>query len=389
MKLLEYEGKALLARHGVPVARGALWPQVPESDTGWMLKAQVLAGGRGKRGGIVSADSRDALDRHAARLQGSRLGDEPVHAVYLEQRLPIDREYYLAALVDRDRGCVAVMASAAGGMEIEQAPPSEIARIEVDPLIGLAEFQVQHLRRSLSLDAPLAAEFARIVRKTVETLIDEDAELVEINPLILTADGQLLAADAKVILDDDAVFRHPDRPGPVAWSTDSPFMKRCRELGVIGVDSRIGVPAPQRPTVALLGNGAGLTMATYDQIALAGVGVAGAIELHGALARGVAHTAEVISALFLLQADVVFINAFYQLRSTDALAQAVLQALGAPGAPSRERVVVRMRGVRQEASQKLLQEGGCFYTPSLSEATARVLALVAAMSREAAPWRSS
>lgn len=384
MKLLEYEGKALLARHGVPVAPGALWPQVPESDTGWMIKAQVLAGGRGKRGGIVGANSREDLERLAATMHGSRLGDEPVHAVYLEQKLRIVKEYYLAALVDRDRGRVSVIASAAGGVDIEQVPGSQIAQVEVDPLIGLAEFQVQHLRRSLALQDAAGGEFAQIVRNVVATLIEEDAELVEINPLILTVEGGLLAADAKVVLDDDAVFRHPDRPGPVAWSTDSTFMQRCRGLGVIGVDSRICVPAPTRPSVALLGNGAGLTMATYDQIALSGVGVAGAIELHGALARGVAHTAEVISALFLLEADVVFINAFYQLRSTDALAQALLQALGAPSAPSRDRVVVRMRGVNQETSKKLLEEGGCFYTPSLSDATSRVLSLVDALSKEVA-----
>jgi len=221
------------------------------------------------------------------------------------------------------------------------------------------------------------------VRNTLTTPVQEDAELVEINPLVCTTEGQLVAADAKVVLDDDAMFRHPSRPVPAAWSADSRFMQRCRELAVIGVDSRATCQPSRRPSVALLGNGAGLTMATYDQIALSGVGVAGAIELHGALARGVEHTAEVIRTLFLLEADVVFINAFYQLRSTHALAQALLQSLLSPGAPSRDSVVVRMRGVQQEISQKMMEEGGCFYTPSLSEATARVLAIVDAKSRKA------
>jgi succinyl-CoA synthetase beta subunit len=376
MKLLEHEGKALLARHGMPVAAGALWPQVPPSETGWMVKAQVLAGGRGKRGGIAAAASRAEVEQHAARLQGARLGSDPVHAVLVEERLSVAKELYLAAYVDRDAGRCAVMASASGGVDIEQVPRARIATVEIDPLIGLAEFQVQHLRRALALQGEPAAQFARIVRSAVETLVHEDAELVEVNPLILTNDDRLVAADAKVVLDDDAVFRHPDRPVPVAWTSDSAFMQRCRELDVIGVDNRGRVPAPARPSVALLGNGAGLTMATYDQVALSGAGVAGAIELHGALARGVAHTAEVISALFLLEADVYFINAFYQLRSTDALAQALLQALDRPGASPRERVVARMRGVKQETSQKLLQEGGCFFTSSLAEATGRVLALV-------------
>ena len=369
MKLLEYEGKALLARHGIPVAAGALWPQVPESASGWVVKAQVLAGGRGKRGGILMAPSRQDLESSAGKLHGGKLGDEPVHAVYIEPKLDIAQEYYLAALVNRDLGRVTVVASAAGGVDIEQVPAEKVFSVDVDPLIGLADFQVQYLKRALGLQE----EFEAIVRGVVDTLVAEDAELVEVNPLVRTGDGRLVAADAKVVLDDDAVHRHPARGTPIAWTTDSKFMQRCRELHVIGVDNRAALKGGK--SVSLLGNGAGLTMATYDQVALSGVGVAGAIELHGALARGVAHTAEVIRALFMLEADVVFINAFYQLRSTDALAEALLKALESRGAPARERVVTRMRGVKQETSQRMLEAAGLYYTPSLSAATARVLAL--------------
>jgi succinyl-CoA synthetase beta subunit len=387
MKLLEYEGKALLAAHGVPIAPGALWPEVPPSDAGWVVKAQVLAGGRGKRGGILAATDRAALERQAATLMGAKLGDEPIHGVYVERKLEIAHEYYLAAFVNREIGRVTVMASAAGGVDIEQVPKAQIASVGVDPLIGLADFQVQRLKRALALEPELGRRFEALVRKTVETLIEEDAELVEINPVVETSGGELVAADAKIVLDDDAVSRHPARAHPVAWSSDSKFMQRCRELEVIGVDNRSRVPPPARPTVSLLGNGAGLTMATYDQIALSGVSVAGAIELHGALSRGVAHTAEVIGALFMLEADVVFINAFYQLRSTDALAEALVQALGMPGAPSLDRVVVRMRGVKQQASQKIVEDAGCFYTASLSAATDRVLALARDAAKAGEPTR--
>lgn len=387
MKLLEYEGKALLSKHHVPVPAGALWPQCPPSDTGWVVKAQVLAGGRGKRGGILMAGQRGDVEQKAALLQGAKLGDEPVHAVYIEQKLEIQHEYYLAAFVNRDQGQVTLIASAAGGVDIEQVPKSDIVGVDVDPLIGLAGFQIQRLKRALALEPGLEPQFEALVKGLYETLVDEDAELAEINPLVSTRSGQMLAADAKIVLDDDAVFRHPSRSAPIAWSTDSAFMQRCRQLGVIGVDNRDGVSPPARPTVAILGNGAGLTMATYDQISLAGVGVAGAIELHGALARGVAHTADVIGALFMLDADVYFINAFYQLRSTDALAQALTQALDVPHAPGRERVVVRMRGVNQHASQQIVESAGCFYSPSLRTATERVLALVdsIARGREGAP----
>jgi len=375
VKLLEYEGKSLLAAHGVPIPAGRLWPDAPQSSAGWVVKAQVLAGGRGKRGGVLSASNRDELAHLAGRLHGGRLGNEPIHAVYVEERLTIAQELYLAAFVNRDLGRITVIGSAAGGVDIEQVPSERIVRFDIDPLIGLAAFQVRQLKRGLSIEDSQATEFEAIVMGVVATLIGEDAELVEVNPLVQTVDGRLIAADAKVVLDDDAVSRHPARSGPVAWATDSAFMQRCRALGAIGVDNRERIPAPARPSVGVLSNGAGLTMATYDQMVLSGLGVAGAIELHGALARGVDHTADVIGALFMLEADFYFINAFYQLRSTDALAEALVKALDRPGAPRREQVVVRMRGVNQQNSQRIVEGARCYYTPSLAEATQRVLAM--------------
>jgi succinyl-CoA synthetase beta subunit len=375
MKLLEYEGKALLAKHQVPIPVGALWPEVPQSETGWVIKAQVLSSGRGKKGGILAVGGRSEVQRKAAQLKSAKIGAEPVHAVYVEQKLQIAHEYYLSAFVNRDRGLVTMVASAAGGVDIEQVPKSDIVGIDIDPLIGLAGFQVQRLKRALRIDGRLDAQFEAIARGLYQVLVNEDAELAEINPLVLTRDGHLMAADAKVVLDDDAIDRHPRRPRPLAWSVDSAFTQRCRDLGVIGVDNRGRTPPPSRPHVAVLGNGAGLTMATYDQIALAGVSVVGAIELHGALARGVEHTAEVFDAFFMLDADVYFVNAFYQLRSTEALAQALTQGLDANPAFGRERVVVRIRGVRQETSQEIIEAADCFYSPSLKEASERVLAV--------------
>ena len=242
-----------------PLRRGALWPQLPEPGArGWVVKAQVLAGGRGKRGGILAASTRDELQRHAALLKDGHLGDEPVRAVYVEQMLQIDRELYLAAFVNRDRGRITVMASAAGGIDIEQVPESQVASIDIDPLIGVAGFQIERLKRALELEPHIGQQFEDIARKVVQTLIGEDAELVEVNPLIQTADGKLVAADAKVVLDDDARLATPRTPpSPVAWSSDSRFMQRCRELGVIGVDNRSRAPGSVRPAVSLLGNGAG------------------------------------------------------------------------------------------------------------------------------------
>lgn len=385
MKLLEFEGKALLSKHGVKIARGAVWPQVPESQSGWVVKAQVLAGGRGKNGGILFASDLKSIKQHAEALTGSKLANEPIHNVYIEEKLTIEGEYYLAAMVNRDEGRVNLIASSSGGVEIENVPKSQIVKVVIDPLIGLAAFQIQQITRELKLEADLVNQFGILVSQVLETLIREDAELVEINPVILTKDREFIAADAKVVLDDDAVSRHKTRSEPIAWVSDSKFMQRCRELDVIGVDNRPRLPLLKRPHVAILGNGAGLTMATYDQIFLSGVDVVGAIELHGALARGVEHTADVISALFMLDPDIVFINAFYQLRSCDALAKALVLALEESGAVNRNKIVTRMRGVNQQSCMEILEAANVFYSPSLRDATEKVLALANSMVNDLEP----
>ncbi len=379
MKLLEFEGKALLSKHGVKIARGAVWPQVPESQSGWVVKAQVLAGGRGKNGGILFASDLNSIKQHAEALTGSKLANEPVHSVYIEEKLTIKGEYYLAAMVNRDEGRVNLIASSSGGVEIENVPKSQIVKVVIDPLIGLAAFQIQQITRELKLEGDLGNQFGILVAQVLATLILEDAELVEINPVILTKDREFIAADSKVVLDDDAVSRHKTRSEPIAWVSDSKFMQRCRELDVIGVDNRARLPVLKRPHVAILGNGAGLTMATYDQIFLSGVDVVGAIELHGALARGVEHTAKVICALFMLEPDIVFINAFYQLRSCDALAKALVLALEESGAVNREKIVTRMRGVNQQSCMEILEAANVFYSPSLRDATEKVLTLANSM----------
>ena len=385
MKLLEFEGKALLSKHGVKIARGAVWPQVPESQSGWVVKAQVLAGGRGKNGGILFASDLNSIKQYAEALTGSKLANEPVHSVYIEEKLTIKGEYYLAAMVNRDEGRVNLIASSSGGVEIENVPKSQIVKVVIDPLIGLAAFQIQQITRELKLEGDLGKQFGILVAQVLATLILEDAELVEINPVILTKDREFIAADSKVVLDDDAVSRHKTRSEPIAWVSDSKFMQRCRELDVIGVDNRARLPVLKRPHVAILGNGAGLTMATYDQIFLSGVDVVGAIELHGALARGVEHTAKVICALFMLEPDIVFINAFYQLRSCDALAKALVLALEESGAVNREKIVTRMRGVNQQSCMEILEAANVFYSPSLRDATEKVLTLANSMVDDVAP----
>jgi len=382
VRLLEYEGKALLRANGVPVPAGALWPALPEvpSRLGWVVKAQVFQGHRGQRGGILVADDAGAVAGLAAKLSAMTIGGESVKGVYVEERVNRARELYLAALVDRDRGCVRIVASADGGMEIESVPAERIVSVEVDALIGLRPYQTGLLALKLGLAGETAAAFRRVATSVYGALVSEDAELVEINPLIVTTDGRLVAADAKVMLDDDAMSRHPARERPSEWQGDGAFMRRMRQLGAIGIDMRphIRTEDRYRGTIAVLCNGAGVTMATFDLVTHLGGIVCGAVELHGALAVGTEHTASVVEGLRLVSPDVVMINGFYQLRPCDDFAQAIVDAIRRePAWIDPARVVVRMRGLKFNEALDILESAGCHATGSLVEACRLAVQLAA------------
>lgn len=376
MKLLEYEGKALLRANGIPIPPGALWPALPDgaSPLGWVVKAQVFQGHRGQRGGIQVARDRAEIGSLAAKLAAMEIGGEPVRSVYVEERIGKERELYLAAFVDRDRGSVRIIASADGGMEIENAPADRIVSVEVDALVGLRSYQTGLLALKPGVPDAAAAAFRDIARRLYAALVAEDAELIEINPLILTGQGTFVAADAKVVLDDDAMSRHNARPQPSEWQSDGPFMQRMRELGAIGIDMRPHLAPAQRSrrgSIAVLCNGAGVTMATFDLVTHLGGLVCGAVELHGALAAGMAHTASVVEGLRLLSPDVVMINGFYQLRPCDTFAEAIVDAVRRPPAwidPAH--VVVRMRGLKSREAMEILERAGCRASTSLAEACA-------------------
>ena len=299
------------------------------------------------------------------------LADEAVRAVYVEELLDKADELYLAAFVDRDRGCVRVIASGEGGTEIESVPPERIVSVEVDALLGVRPYQAAFLALKLGLKDAAASAFREIVRCLYAALVAEDAELIEINPLLVTTDGRLVAADAKVMLDDDAMSRHPARQRPSEWRSDGAFMGRMRELGAIGIDMRphLKTEQPDRGAIAVLCNGAGVTMATFDLVTHLGGVVCGAVELHGALAAGKEHTTSVVEGLRLVSPDVVVINGFYQLRPCDTFAEAIVDAIRRePAWIDPRRVVVRMRGLRSKEAIEILERAGCRATGSLEEA---------------------
>ncbi|WP_270933489.1 ATP-grasp domain-containing protein [Falsiroseomonas oryzae] len=349
--LLEHEGKRILASCGIPVPEGSLWRDLPLTlDGDLVIKSQVFAGGRGKAGGIRFASGRDEALRIAAELAAGQLSGAPVEDVYIERRLGIEREYYLAALVDRDLGTPVLVASAEGGVDIEAVPQDRLVRQKVDPLLGLEPFMVERLVRRLGLSGDQAAAFARLVERIHAGLIANDAELIEINPLVLTRDGSFVAADAKVVLDEDAAFRHPGRR---ARPNGTAFEHAARDLEVIGVE--MGPPAG----VAAIMNGAGLTMATLDEIIALGGRVSGVIELHGAAMNGPGRIADLLACVLdHLKPAVILVNIHYQFRSLETIAEGVALAMERLPDLTPDRLVLRLRGEKEaEARARLAGRG--------------------------------
>jgi succinyl-CoA synthetase beta subunit len=368
IKLLEHEGKALLARCGIAVPEGGLRQALPDDlDGPLVVKAQVFSGGRGTAGGIRFADGRAAALDIARTIAAQPLAGGAVEDVWIERRLDIEREFYLAALVDRDLGVPVLLASADGGMDIEQVPADRIIRQRVDPLLGLQPFMVDRIVRAMGLaDAPAKA-FARVVEQVYAALVSQDAELIEINPLVLTRAGAFVAADAKVILDEDSAFRHPGRR---AHPEGTRFELEARALEVIGVE--IGGPGG----VAAIMNGAGLTMATMDEVIALGGEVSGVIELHGATMQGHERIVDVIACILeRLRPSVLLVNIHFQFRSLETIAEGVVRAMERLPGLTADRLVLRLRGEKEAEARAALAGSGIAvfrdFGPACVEAVAR------------------
>lgn len=351
IKLFEFEGKGVLANCGLPIPAGGLFTAFPENlDGPLVVKAQVLAGGRGKAGGIRFAANRAEALSFAREINGSSLGENTVETVYIEERLDIAREFYVAALVDRDLGMPVLLVSAEGGVEIESVAPDRIMRQPVDPLLGLQPFMVSRLVRGAGLSGDAAREFATVLERLYAALLSQDAELIEINPLVQTAAGGFVAADAKVVLDEDAAFRHPGRRAKPAGT---PFELEARDLEVIGIE--IG----QKNGIAAIMNGAGLTMATLDEVIALGGKVSGVVELHGATMNGHERISAILECV-LRQLDpaIVFVNIHFQFRSLVTIAEGLVHAMQHVPGLTPDRLVLRLRGEKEEEARAILAQSG-------------------------------
>jgi len=387
LNLHEYQSKALFAEYGIPVPRGTIAATPAEARRAaetlggklWVVKAQVHAGGRGKAGGVKLARSVAEVERHAQAMLGQRLvthqsGAEglPINKVYVETGSAIARELYLSLVIDRTAERVAIVASAAGGMDIEQVAhttPEKILTTTVHPAAGLQDYQARRLGFGLGLGKQQQAELRDILRKLVKLLHDCDASLVEINPLIVTDDGAVVALDAKINVEDNALFRQPKLAAlrDVAQEDDKERRAREHDLSYVSLDGNI----------ACLVNGAGLAMATMDLIKLHGGEPANFLDVGGGA------TAERVEEAFNIiltnrQVKAILVNIFGGIVRCDLIAEGVIAAVRK--ADVRVPVVVRLEGTNVEKGRELLVQSGLAIVAAvgLTDAASKAVALAGA-----------
>ena len=369
MKIHEYQGKQLFRKYGVPVPIGiaatsaeeaiAAIPKV-QKDAGTevvVVKAQIHAGGRGKGGGVKVAKTAADAEAAVKQIFGMQLvtpqtGPEgkKVQRILVEQGLAIDHEFYLGMLLDRATGRVTVMASREGGMDIEEVAeshPEKIIKVSVDPATGWQDYQSRQLAKDLGMEGKAAGELAKFMRALTRAYDDLDCSLLEINPLITTKDGKVLALDAKINFDDNAMFRHPEREELRDPNEEDPSELEAKkwDLSYIALDGNIGCMV----------NGAGLAMSTMDIIKFYGGAPANFLDVGGGA------TAEKVTAAFKIitsspDVKAIFVNIFGGIMKCDTIAQGVITAVKEVGL--KVPLVVRLEGTNVELGKKMLSESG-------------------------------
>ncbi|MGB7551411.1 MAG: ADP-forming succinate--CoA ligase subunit beta [Chromatiaceae bacterium] len=387
MNLHEYQAKGLFARHGIPVPRSLTVALASEARAAtdqlggerWVVKAQVHSGARGKAGGVVLTESIEQVERETERLVGTRLkthqtGPEglPIGQVLIETPTDSVRELYLGALVDREARRVVIMASADGGMDIEEVAaktPERILTTHVHPAVGLMDWQSRKIGFGLGLEPDQVKALGKVMQGLYQLFIDCDASLVEINPLVVTPAGALMALDAKLNLDDNALYRHPDLVAMRDISQEDPREALAKEhdLNYISLDGNIGCMV----------NGAGLAMATMDLVQLHGGSPANFLDVGGgATAARVAEAFKLILSDDKVQA--VLVNIFGGIVRCDLIAEGIIQAVRE--VQVKVPVVVRLEGTNAEQGLALLAASDLAITTaaSLSEAADKVVAAAGA-----------
>ena len=366
MDLFEYQARDLFAKHGVPVL-DAVVAQTPDEARAAaeqlgggtvVVKAQVKTGGRGKAGGVKLAHSPDEAAEKAGQILGMDIKGHTVHRVMVAQGARIAEEYYVSLLLDRAERAYLAMASVEGGMEIEQLAverPEALAKVRVDPQVGIDEAKAAEIADAAGFPADVRAQVVEVLQKVWDVYHSEDATLVEINPLVRTEDGRVIALDGKITLDDNAAFRQPHHAELVDRSATDPLEQAAKEkdLNYVKLDGEVGI----------IGNGAGLVMSTLDVVAYAGEEYGGVKPANfldiggGASAEVMANGLEII--LGDPQVKSVFVNVFGGITACDAVANGIvgaIESLKAKGEAIDKPLVVRLDGNNADEGRRILDD---------------------------------
>ena len=361
LDLFEYQARDLFESHQIPVLAGAVATTPEEAESiavkiggKVVVKAQVKIGGRGKAGGVKLAENASDAKEKAKAILGMDIKGHIVKKVMIAQAAPIESEYYLAILLDRANRNFLVMASVAGGMEIEEVAhktPEKLARVGIDPNKGIDKSQAIEIIKAGQFPADVVDQVADVLIKLWEAFVKEDATLMEINPLVKSSDGKIIALDGKVTLDDNSSFRHPNHETLIDHGSTNPLeaLAKEKDLNYVKLDGQVGI----------IGNGAGLVMSTLDVVAYAGekygVKPANFLDIGGGA------SAEVMAnglSIILSDEEVrsVFVNVFGGITSCDAVANGIVQALKILGNQATKPIIVRLDGNNVDLGRKILNE---------------------------------
>jgi succinyl-CoA synthetase beta subunit len=366
VKLHEYQSKAILAKYGIPIPKGTIAENAEQARQAAaqhgkkvVVKSQVLLGGRGKAGGIRIAHTPDEAEKHADQILAIRIKGLPVRKVLVEEAINIAKEIYLGIVVDRAAKCATLMGSAAGGMDIEEVArttPEKIFRVKIDPAYGLQDYQARELAFGIGIDKVLVRDFVAIATGLYRAFSDADASLAEINPLVVTAENKLIAADGKIVLDDNALYRHPDLEQLRDIDEESHAEREARKAGLsyVKLDGNIGCMV----------NGAGLAMATMDVIKFYGGEPANFLDIGGG-----AKADKVKAALEIILSDpnvkAVLFNIFGGITRGDEVAQGIVDGL--KEVRTRVPMVARIVGTNAKEGRKILASANMITAETLEE----------------------
>jgi succinyl-CoA synthetase beta subunit len=375
MRLFEFEAKNLLQKYGLPVPRGEVVSSATEAEAAAgrigrpvALKSQILVAGRGKAGGIQFANDAAEAKRIAQRLIGHTIKESLVRTLLVEEKLNIAGQFYASVTIDRQAKTYVVLASTDGGVDIEEAAqtsPDKLSRHQVDPLAGFNRELAAKMLRRFDLNKSDTVMFAGIINILYSAAMENDAELAELNPLVKTASGQFVAADARMIIDDNALFRHPEfEEQSLSRADDTPLEAEARrqKLAYVDLTGDIGI----------VGNGAGLVMATLDLVHYFGGRPANFLDVGGGGNIDITKKG-ILLVMSKPEVKAVLVNILGGITRCDIVAQAIIQALNE--APVKKPIAVRMMGTNEAEGNQMLKEAGINSYPTMEKAVEEVLKL--------------